>query len=257
MTGAKHRQAFTLIELLIVAAVFALTALLATTVFSNIQSTQRGISGQQRVTSDGRYVLETIAQSIRTGSVNYLRENASGASSYVLTSPAVDSTLSLIDQVGLITCYRLNALTGKVEVLSGGTTACAPQGTATWVPFTPDDLNVVDLKFYISPVSDPSRPIPRSGSDCKVATSTDINGVVVSGFDVAKGACVCLAPGIDAVNCFTGQSCTTSGTVKTCTNPNVQPQVTMYIKSQSRTGAAGEQSQISLQTTVVTRIYQR
>lgn len=243
---------FTLIELLIVAAIFSLTALLATTVFSNIQTSQRQISGQQRVTTDGRYVLETIAQSVRTGTINYVRLNPN---TLELESPASDNILSTVDALGQVTCYRFNA--SRVEVLTGATIDCLGQNGSDWTPFTPEDLEVQALKFYITPTSDPYRPVPRVDTDCQISppetSGVAPNIVVDAGFDSSLGACICR----DTNDCFTDQQCTVAGSKSICTNPNIQPQVTIFLQSRSGSTRPGEKAEVTLQTTVVSRVYQR
>jgi len=230
MIGAKQHHGFTLIELLITAAIFSLAALLATTVFSNVQRTQRRTQNQQRINADGRYVLETIARSIRTGSINYAQID----SSLVLPSPT--TSISTVDQTGVITCYQWNAANKTVEVANNAPSNCATG--ITWTPFTPDDLIVNNLNFFVFPLSDPFRPVPRSSTDCAVS--------------YANGSCTCMSSG----DCFSDQVCTVAGGGKICTNPNTQPHVTINISTTSKTGGTGEKATSKLQTTVVSRIYQ-
>jgi len=224
---------FTLIELLITASIFSVAALLATTVFSNIQHTQRKIQNQQRINADGRYVIETIARSIRTGSINY------GMFTSSVVSPNPATAMSTIDQDGKVTCYRLNDTNKTVEVASNAAASCPT--TSSWVAFTPDDVQVDTLSFFVTPTSDPFRPIPRSSGDC------------LNNYDTATGACTCAA----AADCFTGQACTsTTPTVKICTNPNTQPHVTIFISAKSKNAGTGEGVSSALQTTVTSRLYQ-
>lgn len=235
---------FTLIELLITAAIFSTAALLATTVFSNIQSTQRRVQGQQRVNADGRYVVETIARSIRTGNINY----AMFTNSFVSSNPT--NIISTIDQNGSITCYRLNG--DKVQIYPNAPADCPDN--SSWIPFTPDDLQVEALSFFIQPLSDPRRPLPRADTDCNISpvSDTGIPPTIIAGFDPNVGACICRT---DA-DCFNGTSCVTASSKKICTNPNVQPHVTIYIKTSSKTTSVGEQAKSSIQTTVTSRLYQ-
>ncbi len=245
---------FTLIELLIVAAIFSLTALLSATVFSNVQSSQRTAQNQQRVTSDGRYIMEAIARSVRTGTINY--------SIYPKGEvPANNDYLAVTDQLGVVTCYWLDPTAKQAKIISPATInttnsppTCDSVSGSSWTSFTPSDLAVTGVSaFYLSPSSDPFQPLPRSAVDCKnpVQTST-------TGFDATKGACVCPAAAVsDSINCFSGQSCIASTTTSyICANPNVQPQVTIFMETQS-ISTSTEQSDVFLQSTVVTRIYQR
>ncbi|MEK7637053.1 MAG: type II secretion system protein [Patescibacteria group bacterium] len=251
-----HRQSgagFTLIELLIVAAVFAVTALLATTVFTNVQTTQRQVQSQQRTSTDGRYIMETIARSIRTGTLNYSVSDSGYSAAGEVTNPV--TKISTVDQAGVVTCFRLD--TNQVQLLSPATASCETQGGSTWTSFTPGDLTVDALNFYVTPRSDPFRPVPRSSSDCKVAANA---GPPAVGFDTVSGSCLCpdatnAAP--DATKCFAGQTCDATETTYICHNSNIQPQVTIYLKTSSTNTAPGERASVTLQTTVVSRIYQR
>ncbi len=239
---------FTLIELLIVAALFSLSALIATSVFSNVQSSQRGLQAQQRVTSDGRYLLETMARSIRTGTINYkmytaTREQAIGA----------QTTFSTVDQQNIVTCYQWvpDSPGGTNYVLQVKTNSDATCSGGTWTTFTPSDLHVDSLKVYITPTSDPYKAAPRVEADC----------ANTSNFNPANGTCTCTP--VSEVNntspdCFSDMTCdATDGTTFICHNADVQPQVTIFLQTTSKNSAAGESATAKLQTTVVSRIYER
>lgn len=252
------RPAFTLIELLIVAAVFGLTALLATSVFANIQSTQRAVQSQDRVTTDGRYLMETIARSVRTGTINY---NAYGAGGVAGT---VETKLAIIEADNTFTCYEyVSGPPGSVTLRTGAASDCTG-GTASTL--SPADISVTRLSFFISPKSDPYRPLARSAADC--GTNPAIGSPVVEGYDSTKGVCVCQQPAAgNATGCFTDQLCTSTANPGVgcvtgeanciCKNPNVQPHVTIYLRTQTASGATREKGDQVLQTTVVSRSYQR
>ncbi len=247
--GKTQRAGFTLIELLIVAAVFTVAALLATTVFSNIQSTQRKIQGQQRTAVDGRYILETIARSVRTSTINYAVYGGPGE----VTNPA--TILSTVDQAGIVTCFRWQA--NQVQLLTSTTVDC-PTADPGWKSFTPGDLQVDALSFYMTPRSDPYRSGPRADGDCKSPTTLDATeSFIIAGFDAQNGTCVCSTLGTDSTNCYTDQTCVTAGSVLACANPNIQPQVTIYLTTSTKNVTVGEHSSVTLQTTVASRLYQR
>lgn len=249
MIGDKHRHSgFTLIELLIVASIFSFAALLATTVFSNIQTTQRTIQGQQRVSVDGRTILETLARSVRTGVVNY---NAYGAAAHGVV-PTPPSIFSVIEQDNTVTCYRLSGT--ELQVLTPATIDCNSSSGSSWVSITPTDLRVEQFTFSISPASDPFRAVPRIATDCKRTVPVTSAGVVTDGFDKLLGACAC-QPANTAADCYSGL-CTQSESRYICTNPNIQPQVTFVLISSSLRGQGGI-ARSTLQTTVVSRLYQR
>lgn len=247
-----HRRGFTLIELLVVASIFALTVLLATTVFAGIQSRQRAVHSQERVTSDGRYILETIARSIRTSSINYSIYAQGAAGAY-------ENQISLVDSNGSITCYHVNVADSTLLLTTAANADCSGGTTNN---MTPNDMQVVNLQFAITPKSDPFRPFPRSSLDCSDADT----------FNSTRGVCGCTqtVSGVSP-DCFSGQECSStanigqrcafaSGTSEldcTCKNPNIQPQVTIELHTRSLTSRALEQGDQTLQTTVVSRVYQR
>ncbi len=248
--GGKSRAGFTLIELLIVTAVFSLTALLAVTVFSNIQTFQRGIEARQRVVSDGRYILETLARSARISRINYVYYGAFNEPSYGI--------LSLIDDQNVVTCYQKGYFPLQdryvIEVLTPATTECT--SSSAWQTITPEDINVDAFQVYIKPRSDPSLPPPTQQSNCRN-----------NNFESSSGACSCyFILGDTTPNCWPDQKCIstaspgsdcTSPTGCVCQNAPIQPQVTIYLKTSSTNTAPGESASATLQTTVTSRVYQR
>lgn len=257
MIGAKRQRAgFTLIELLIVAAIFSIAALMATTVFSNIQNSQRQIQSQQRVTSDGRYLMEAIARSVRTGSINY-GIYTNGVWPNVITAfQGTPNIISLIDQQNVITCYRLNG--NQIEVLTPATTTCDAQSSSAWTAVNPSDLRTDALQFILSPKTDAYRPVPRASTDCRadVVDNTVTPAQRLAGYDAATGTCFCRVA--QATDCWADQACsTTDSGGHICTNPNIQPQVTIYMKTSSTNTGPGTSAAVELQTTVVSRVYQR
>lgn len=230
---------FTLIELLIVAAIFSTAALMATTVFSNIQTRQRQIQGQQRVTSDGRYVMESIARSVRTGSINYAIYTNGVYPNVINGLPT--NTVSMIDQQNVVTCYKWE--NSALWVITPATTQCATSSGSAWTQINPTDLRVDSLQFLVTPKSDAFRPVPRASIDC----------TPLSSFVASSGTCSC---SVEA-DCWSDQTCDTTSGTGFCSNANVQPQVTIVMKTSSANAGPGEQASVELQTTVVSRVYQR
>ena len=247
MTGNK-RAGFTLIEMLVVAAIFATVFLIGTTVFTNIQVNQRGVLSRQRVVADGRFVLETIARSIRLSTIDYAYYNQNTAP----TSGTPVAVLALRDQANAQTCYKLGA-GGKVQV-----TAVVGCGSG-WEDITPTDLTINFLSMYIFPYTDPFLPPPATNADCAINPP-----VAGAGFSAATSTCLCRTGVSGILDCFAltgnanGQSCTTvSSGVNICKNPNIQPFVTMVMQTSSPSNNAGETSTATLQTAAVSRLYRR
>ncbi len=255
----KRRSGFTLIELMIVTAVFSLVALVATTVITRIQTTQRQILGKQRVVADGRYVLETVARAVRQQLINYPYYGSAG--------PAGSQTvLALKDSTNVETCYRYNgaATPPSIEIMSGaGVTNCTG---GIWTDITPADLVIDDFHVYLSPGSDPFQPVPRQSTDCRL--SPPVGNPVTEGFDVSRSVCTCAAASAGN-DCFTDQACVSTATATSgnncltgdasciCQNANEQPEATIVIATRTLNQSSGEKARATIQTTVTSHIYRR
>lgn len=257
---ANH-TGFTLIEILVVTAVFSIVFLLGTTVFLNIQSQQRGVLARQKVVADGRYVLESIARNVRLSAVDYAFYTTTPPDSVVTT---LENILVLRDQTNMQVCYRLKD--NQMQNYTG-VTACdptVPVNDANWTNITPDDLQVQNFNVYIKPGSDPFMKTPTVSTDCRVARNPVGTGLpVIDGFDNTQGVCICNdthgTPGddIDPTNCWPDQSCRTIGSVDICQNATIQPRVTLVMRTKATSTAPGEQAEVTLQTTVGSRVYRR
>lgn len=237
--GRSQHKGFTLIELLVVTAVFAMVFLIATTVYSRIFVQQQKASSSQQVTADGRFILETMARSIRQGTVDYTY--------YRTATPALprpQQILVLRNAVNGQLCYGLT--NGKIQF----STDCT-----TWQDITPTTLQVTEFWVYIRPGSDPFAGIPASQADCPATTT------------YSNGTCVCptLAgfPNVgDSSQCFAGQTCAQIDTeVPTspfiCKNANIQPAVTIYLTTKPTNNRDTDTTAKTLQTTVTSRVYKR
>lgn len=249
MIGVKHhRPGISLVELLVVAALFAVSSLVATSVFIDVQSSQRNSQQQQKVTADARSVVETIARTVRTGMVNY--------GTGVFTNPV--NAFSVVDpSSGVVTCFRYTS--SQVQTGTSALGTCVSD--VAWNSITPSGISVDALAFFITPQSDPFRAVPRSSSDCRVAIAYDSavpTPNVIAGYDASKGVCACGASG-DVTKCFTSQTCeqSSAGAIYACKNPNIQPQVTIALTTTSATAAGSQKVTANLQTTVTSRVYQR
>lgn len=245
----RHQAGFTLVELMVVAAVFSITVLVATAVFVNVQSFQRGISGRQRVVADGRYVLEAMARTAKLGLPDYkfyangytvpcANANAAAAPPPPCNLNYPQSMLVTRDQANQQTCYRLNASSRSLETSSDCTGLAA-----VWNDITPSDLEINDFRVYIQPGGDPYRLPPAGDSDCKIAAN----------WNQISGVCTCAAAG----DCSAGQTCADTGSGKICKNPDSQPTVTIYLNTRSPGRGPGETADSTMQTTVASRVYRR
>lgn len=124
----KKATGFTLIEILVVVAVFSVTILIATSVFLLATSAQRRTTLAQKLQGDIRYALETIARDVRYGTIDYdcyksstgdtttklkcdPNDQANGDASIIDLHPTFGQTkiLALQDSVGNRTRYGILA----------------------------------------------------------------------------------------------------------------------------------------------------
>jgi prepilin-type N-terminal cleavage/methylation domain-containing protein len=145
---SMKRPGFTLIELMVVAAVFSVLFLVATGVYTSAFSRQKTVQAKQRVATEARSALETIARSVRVGNIDYAyyRTGCAGARCDLTLTQSI---IAVRDTANAQTCFRVNA-TNQLQT----TTDCS-QASPTWTTMTPDDLVVTGFTAFISPASDP------------------------------------------------------------------------------------------------------
>lgn len=238
------RPAFTLIELMVVAAVFSVLFLVATGVYTSAFSRQKTVQAKQRVATEARSALETIARSVRVGNIDYAyyRTGCTGARCDLTQTQGI---IAVRDTSNAQTCFRVSPPNDPKPNQLQTTTDCS-QASPTWTTMTPDDLVVTGFTAYISPASDPFLGPPTKASDCRINPATATLGYTASG-----GVCRCASTSTD---CWTGQVCDTTAGI--CKNPNTQPIVTISF-TLSTLPLANYPASSKLQTSVVTRNYQR
>lgn len=166
---------FTLLEIVLVTAIFALTAVLAVDIFLVMTKLQRKTVTSQRLQGDARFVMELIAKDVRLGQIDYAfydelvnfyhfpMENALGE----LVSPL--PVLALRNAQGESIVYRRTDADGflewadwddpsgnGIEVCIGD---CLMEGNAVWETITPQGIKVVSANFYIQPSVTPFVPV--------------------------------------------------------------------------------------------------
>lgn len=235
---AKKQAGLSLMEIVVVLAVFSTMSLLVTDVFITVSRTQIQTSSSQKVQSDARFAMEAIAREIKFGTIDYqcyadyIDPDVTGCEELDQT---VEKIKNLVDPVAiLVTRDQENNqifygfLDSKIRACSN--TRVDPKRCyrddpkdkyINWQDVTPKDVVVENLKFYISPESSPfSKEIY-----CEVDDDCDLLNY-----------------------CDSDE--------KKCDIPDIQPRVTILMSTKSKEeGARGEQ--IILQTSVSTMRYLR
>ncbi len=134
----KYSTGFTLMEIVIVLALFALASILIAGIFVNMQTTQRRVRDNQELITDARYLLEVIAREVRSDFIDY--------------SGLVSGKLSLKSASGVDIVIEHKTGDGctapakcVVDISRDGNAA----------QLNSKNLAVEHLQFYVSPLTDP------------------------------------------------------------------------------------------------------
>jgi len=239
-SGIQHpasRKGFTLIEMLVALAIFSTALVVISNIFVLAGRAQNKAAEIEKVHSGARLAMETMVREIRAGKINYNK--------YLNNiNLAGEDELALLDAEGRSIIFYggdcINDSSRKCLKISINDGQEAPKVA----DITSNDSKLIDLKFYIRPLSDPFMPLPAGIGDCLV------------GFDEDNSVCTC---GDVATDCYPDQTCETTSVTdfNICVNANIQPMVTIKFVSQSAKAIHGEQPLVALQTTVSTKNYER
>lgn len=227
LNNLKKGGGFTLIEILVVLGLFTLLSLLIINVFLLSLNAQRKASARQEAVSSLRFVMETMAQEIRTSEIAY---------------PLDPSNQVLRLRSGAVTIqYSLNTdeiildIEGQISVLNDV-----------------NEIVVTELHFYVDPPNDPFAEercnidgLISSGGDCTSGSCT-INDTT-PGKEFKSGFCICS----NNSECHPNVGNCTEGL---CLPFDRQPRVTIVMVFQP---VSNDTTPIYMQTTISSRIYKR
>jgi len=243
---SKKQKGFTLMEILVVMAVFLVSVVIIVDVFLLSLRSQRQTSQRQQVTANLRYVMEMISRQVRTSEIDY--GYGSSAVPY--------SELHLIDQ----------EKNNFVYYSAGGEVKMKVDGQESALTSL-DDVVVTNLDFYVDPVTN-----PFSEERCNYSLRPNNTGCLNNNIsctvndDTGRSGFCCCTDNADcsSQNCdmsreskdmYTAYCASGSGGI--CLPFNRQPRVTIVIGFKSAGVKAEEQKMIYLQTTVSSRVYKR
>ncbi|MFW0838084.1 MAG: PilW family protein [Candidatus Komeilibacteria bacterium] len=140
----QDNRGFTLLEMLVVSAIFILTLTAVISIFVNTNRAQKRLANSEKLQADTRYVVEVMAREIRNGRIDY--DNYTEG----IDNPV--SELKLLDYNDSAVWFR-RAQSGNHNTIQ----VCRGSGCANseWYDITPDDITVTQLKLFISPNVDP------------------------------------------------------------------------------------------------------
>lgn len=191
----RQNQGFTLIEILMVVAIFSMAVLMSTDVFLTANRSQRQAQSQQRVQADARFTIETIAREIRSSIPDYKFYANPPAAVIPLAQPTWVLALCDADNLGCIpdkarTIFRQASISSATPWAGDGSRlqicslACELPGS--WSDITPEGVTLVKFEAFITPdvnpfllygtCSDSPTTICQSGDNkCTTGTCNDIN----------------------------------------------------------------------------------
>ena len=145
----RQKKAFTLIEILISSAIFAVTLIIATAVFTNTIGSRSKVQVLRDTTQTARIIMEDMATSIRMANGFY--DPDSGAK----TNASIDITNNNGTLILLYTDFNTKARSMKLYCLcnnflcnSTATRLCsADTNNPSIGPITPDNVKVSNLRF--------------------------------------------------------------------------------------------------------------
>lgn len=243
---------FTLLEILVVMAIFLTLTVVVTDIFMMILKSQNQTSIREKTLSDLRFTMETIARQIRTAEIDYQNQLPAN-SRYIRDSDEGiadwESEIHLIDYNGKKISYYLDATGGGI--LKSETDGQIGQLS------DPTYYTVTKLFFYIDP---PTSPFSEERCNQGQGPNGCLAGVLCSLNDQSgkNGYCLCqnLSGAPDNSKCATSNCVGINGNYY-CMPHNTQPRVTIVLGFESKGTKASERKTIYLQTTASSRVYKR
>ena len=235
LNNLKKGEGFTLIEILVVLGLFTLLSLLIINVFLLSLNAQRKAVARQEAVSSLRFVMETMAQEIRTSEINY--------------NAGIDERILNLRFGDKGTQYSL--MNGQIELRNGQIV----DAISNWQLSVLNDVNeiaVTELHFFVDPPSDPfAEERCNRNSEC-VSDICTINEPPLLEKDFKAGFCRC----VTSADCspIVG-NCNTD--VNLCLPFDRQPRVTIVMAFQPVGSTGPDTTPIYMQNTISSRIYKR
>jgi prepilin-type N-terminal cleavage/methylation domain-containing protein len=145
MHSSSQQKGFSLIELLVVVAVFSTITLVITDIYVNVSNSQRRTLAWQQVQSELRYAIELIAETTRQGQLDYAYAD------YPTELTLPEDELAIIDKAGENVIFNR-----ETASCTSGIPGCIRISKAgVWHDLTSNQVEITKLDFYIMPRKDP------------------------------------------------------------------------------------------------------
>ncbi len=166
----QDKKAFTLVELLMVLAVFSTVTIMTAGIFVASTRAQKKVSELQKIQGDARYTFEAMVREIKSARVDYgYYQDPDGI-------PATNDAIDLSNPLGVgsngwggvntptkvaLALIRSDGTSVRFREESGVNCLASPcitvstNGGSTWVALTPEGIAVQKLVFVVTPVVNP------------------------------------------------------------------------------------------------------
>lgn len=259
----KNTQGFTLLEMLVVTALFITLSIIIVDVFLLSLGAQRQTSERQTSISNARFVMQTLASQIRTSQIDYLAYADSS-----IPSPADE--LWLIGSNGLRYRYYIsnNALWVATSGLCQNDNTCSSDGascigvgslcsTVAAPMVSSAALHVTQLAFTVDPYRSPfvqeqctfNNDCAVSSTGCSICPERGVGDCPLT--EERFGFCRCDSDS----DCQVTDRCDVASGL--CVPFDLQPRVTISLGVESQGDREEEVKVEFLQTTITSRVYQR
>ena len=170
----SYRDGFTLIEMLVVTALFAMTMLIATNIFLLSSKAQRRAAQNQKLQGDVRFAVESMVREVRYGTIDYgcyagttCDPEAPGVIDLV-ASKGSSSVLALRDADGNAVRFSVFTLSGEQKLVVCSINATTEAATKcdmadAWQVITQVGVRIVKVVFVIFPFKSPFELCDGSG----------------------------------------------------------------------------------------------
>ena len=146
----KSKVGFTIIETVLVFAIFTVAAVYCLAIFVKSNTAQKRTANIQRTLSDTRYVLEVMAREVRMGMIDYGYYGEQAISLEPANMPLNDdqAILALRD-------LNNNPVRFRAESTTPGKYVIQYYYNDDWLDITPENIYITRLDFYLGPADNP------------------------------------------------------------------------------------------------------
>lgn len=147
----KQKQVgFTLLEMIVVVAIFSLVVVVISSILNSVFLSRKVTVARERLQSDSNSIIEIISKNVRNSQPNYAYyENIP----LDLTVPV--EVLSLIDKDKNQIAFRKSSGEGDCGTNQNACLVLGVGSSPNWTNITPLGVELVDIKFYIEPAQNP------------------------------------------------------------------------------------------------------